>query len=401
MSLTDPEGNKAGGSTGRYPYTWERYLPSTGLVTKSQSGLLYARNRAGNVRGAKVTLPDNTIWRKPTSYSRNIIKFTGKPYSQRWVSGSHKGGYLNSMTSDIVDGIPIQNEFLPMLFVGYAYPEYIYNDRAQAITECLMKIGDGKANLAESLVTYKQTVDMFASTASSLFKALIHAKRGQWGAIPKDFGLGKKGGAAGHFLQFQYGWKPLMQDIHDLYEDVRDAGKPKSLLITARRVVRGNHSYKQKSTRLFEGRVADWTTTSSYSTTCHLTGKLSDIWLRRGTQYGLNNPAALAWELVPWSFVVDWAMPIGNVLQAFTAPAGLDFVSGYTSARIQGRRIASISGPNVGPAVQGSPSEHMTERFSFRRDALPGWPSPLPYVKSPLSTTHTLNALALLRQLLK
>lgn len=400
MSLSDPDGNKPGGRNIYGKYTYERYLPSQGLTRAEKTMQLAARNRSGNTTSVPILLAGtSTMWRKPTSFSRNIIKHTPTPYSQYWVSGSHKGGYLHSMTSDIVGNNPKLHEFLPLFpSGGYTQPEYDYNDRARAITECLVKIGDGKANLAESLVTYKQTVDLLATTASSLFKLLLAVKRGQWGSLPKMFRSPSQGGAR-KWLEWQYGWKPLCGDIHAIYSELQSIGLPPALLITARRTIRGDLSYESVSSG-FESRTLNWNTRSRYSTICSLTGKLQDAWLRRGTQFGLGNPAALGWELVPYSFVVDWVLPVGNVLQAFTAPAGLDFVSGYTSAHIEGHKVINISGPAVS-VLTGGASTYTVDRFGFRRDPLLNWPLPLPYVKSPLSTPHTLNALALLRQLLR
>jgi hypothetical protein len=38
---------------------------------------------------------------------------------------------------------------------------------------------------------------------------------------------------------------------------------------------------------------------------------------------GLTNPALVAWELVPYSFVIDWFLPIGNWLTAIAPLVGI------------------------------------------------------------------------------
>jgi len=40
------------------------------------------------------------------------------------------------------------------------------------------------------------------------------------------------------------------------------------------------------------------------------------------SQLGLVNPASLAWELVPFSFVVDWFANVGDFLASFTDTVG-------------------------------------------------------------------------------
>lgn len=44
-------------------------------------------------------------------------------------------------------------------------------------------------------------------------------------------------------------------------------------------------------------------------------------------EFGLENPARLAWDLLPYSFVLDWAFPIGTWLDMQTALCGLSVSS--------------------------------------------------------------------------
>lgn len=48
-------------------------------------------------------------------------------------------------------------------------------------------------------------------------------------------------------------------------------------------------------------------------------------------QMGLVNPALVAWELVPYSFVFDWFIQVGDWLTAQTALAGVDLLSAMVS----------------------------------------------------------------------
>lgn len=401
MSLTDPEGNKPGGVIGYTSYQRKYTYGHTGFVqTENRTVVRYSRNRTSNQsRPVRILPGTNTPWRDPSTYARNIIWHIDAPLTTWYRYGSDRVDTEETMCSQLLGNNPKLHEFLPLFpSGGYDRPVYDYNDYARAITECLIKIGDGKANLAESIATHRQTVNMLADRASDLFRALIAVKRGRWGLVPKQFGFHKPGAAANLLLEYKFGWQPLMGDIKAVYDELASE-EPSAKFISARRVIPG--TVEVTNFQLGgDGRPLDWNTKSNYKTTCHLVGRLSDEWLRRGTQFGLGNPAALAWELVPWSFVVDWAIPIGNVLQAFTAPAGLTFVGGYTSAVTQGRKKIQIGSPSI-PTQWSTGGTYVVERFGFRRDALAGWPMPLPYVKSPYSNSHTLTALALLRQLMK
>ena len=402
MPLLDPKGNKPGThwEPGNFTATYTR--GDTGEKFYGlEYDMRYTRSRASNTASPVRTIPGtNTLWRDPTSFSRDIYWHFPQECSENYIFPG-RVDTLETVSGRFLGNNPKLMEFLPMYPVGgYRNPQYDYNDRARAVTECLGKIADGKANLSESLATYRQTADMLWDTSSGLLKALLAVKRGQFSAVPSHLGLNTPKGAAGKLLEWRYGWKPLAGEVFAI-ADLLGNMIPENRLITARRTVRGSLQYE--SSAVYTGqhnRFVEWSTKSDYSTTCQLTGLASESWLRSANQFGLVNPMQLAWELVPWSFVVDWFMPIGNVLSALTASAGLDFVGGYTSCRIHGKKDIKIGQTNH-PAVQGGPTSYRTERSGFTRSRLFGWPLPLPYVKSPFSNEHSQNALALLLQLRK
>ena len=109
-------------------------------------------------------------------------------------------------------------------------------------------------------------------------------------------------------------------------------------------------------------------------------------------QLGLLNPASIAWELVPYSFVLDWFSNIGQVLGQFTAFAGLDTsrVSWTYKSAMQRREWITYSPENViqydGPTF----NSYCLQRFV-------GIPTVLPtiYPYKGLSVTRGLTAIAL------
>jgi len=120
------------------------------------------------------------------------------------------------------------------------------------------------------------------------------------------------------------------------------------------------------------------------------------------SQMGLLNPAEVAWELTPWSFVVDWFVPVGNVLEALTARVGVTFIDGFTSWKVESTYEDECipSGNVYGPVVVNTQRMYRHNR-GFERSKLTSFPVPGFYYKSPFSSKHALNALALLRQLIR
>lgn len=275
-------------------------------------------------------------------------------------------------------------------------------------------------NLGQDFATLGQTVGMIAGTATRVAGAIHDLKHGNipgavnklWsGANPK---FRPRGGPkpsrdlASNWLELQYGWKPLLGDVRDSMEALAKF----NLGNTYVRRVSGVGRVTNETTTLsnsFEG-VALGTPVNTtvvtesfakiglrYSVDSHLTSFLA--------QTGFTNPINLAWELLPYSFVVDWFLPIGAYLQTLSAWDGLRFVDGF---QIQlTRQRASVTVSYSGHPPGSSPASYnITERGQmvrewviFNRSKLTSFPSGrFPEFKSPFSVSHALNAVALLRQ---
>jgi hypothetical protein len=134
---------------------------------------------------------------------------------------------------------------------------------------------------------------------------------------------------------------------------------------------------------------------------CELGAVLDNPSLAYLNTFGLINPLSIAWELVPWSFAIDWFVPVGKTLEAVTATVGLIFNGGritehrkYVTVRnyVPGRRTAWRVCENTGNYIE--------EGFGFSRTALTAFPHPMFYADlTPYSTTRALNALALVHGL--
>ena len=95
-------------------------------------------------------------------------------------------------------------------------------------------------------------------------------------------------------------------------------------------------------------------------------------------------------------------MPVGNVLEALTARAGLNFVGGSKSYQTGSTTSVVATRSNWGSAPLDTAGHWTAETFALNRIKYGGWPVPFLYVnESPFSTPRALNALALWRQSLK
>lgn len=121
--------------------------------------------------------------------------------------------------------------------------------------------------------------------------------------------------------------------------------------------------------------------------------------LSEANQLGLINLPANIWELLPGSFIADWALDIGNYLERLPALCGLQIVdSGYSTFRRVGGTISASVGSDyyTTRSLELEPLEF--EASSYQRSP---WPNPAP-VWTPavrLSTNRLIDAAALFRTL--
>lgn len=199
------------------------------------------------------------------------------------------------------------------------------DDHRQAITECLLKLNRGKVDYGQYLGEAISTANSLAFRASDFLAALRAIKRGR---VPQGFGARRLtgDGLADLYLEWKFGWAPLASDIYNLMGQALnglDAGPP---LIHAKRVTYATRNGMHRPNGYKEG---PWS--ASFRNVCSLWAKMSDIYAWKSQGRGLENPLSLGWEFVPYSFAIDWFVPVGDCLEAMTASAGLSFVDGYHS----------------------------------------------------------------------
>lgn len=162
-----------------------------------------------------------------------------------------------------------------------------------------------------------QACRMISSAAIRIARALSRARRGEWwGAeealvggivVPRQLNYRKR--AAQNWLELQYGWRPLLNDV---YEGARTLAH--LLDDPLQQTVRAKRSFRTPNL------VRTTSPNSCFFGTSHLIeGKTIKAVIRElniAKLTGLTNPETILWEKLPWSFVADWFIPIGNYLEA-------------------------------------------------------------------------------------
>lgn len=286
-----------------------------------------------------------------------------------------------------------------------------------AIGKMLNDLKDQTTNLGVAIGEGRQTANLYLDAAKRIASAGRSLRQGNLAGAASAFaGISvsrkqdvnyrqewkKKGplAFANGWLQLQYGWKPHLSDIWGSLEFLAN----KLHRMPRYRVSKGGSKTVTTTTIVPPGGLGfgDLTTVSNQY-------DLKIIIYYSGSEnhdpssLGLTNPLSIAWELVPWSFVVDWMLPVGNYLNNLDATYGLNFVKGCKTRFFRGRTTIAefgVSGQTATDIVSNiSTVLQVRETVHCVRSKLTGFPSvPPPKLKSPYSPMHLANATALLFQ---
>lgn len=344
-----------------------------------------------------IKLPNGEHWRPVADYVCGYI--TIRRNSGTTIRGDDNGGYILEIEGD--SGVsPYFGPFVTTInsnkrIAPAAMPTNVKNRLA---TELMVKVGSRKASYGETLAESKKTVNHLAKTTVSLLTALQAARKGDWWAAAKALGIRikevKSGVApASRWMEYQYGWMPLVNDIYDTTELLRKGFREKKHLMANVRVLRDTDHTDTMSAMEHKQRSFGNSTVSYVGKVYY---QIDDSTLSRLAQMGLINPLEVAWAIAPFSFMVDWVLPLGPMLEALGARFGVTFVDGYFGTRVNG--VYSTGYSRNGPLIR---DEHRTraEVFTYSRDKLTAFPVPGFYYKSPFSSTHLTTATAMTRQL--
>jgi len=290
---------------------------------------------------------------------------------------------------------PVQFPTLPP--IGYV--------RDQAIIKALKKLKDQNVNLALAYAEKEKTAAMMLSTAKSLSGAVRAIKKGDVKGACRAVRVPNKGPSRiptpkgadvpKRWLELQYGWKPLLSDVHGSARALADlvTSDPTSTRITVKGYAKSKELAFESITGNFEYSIF-----TKYFKSC---GVRLDYYpssaqgLMQASALGLTNPFDLAWELIPFSFMVDWFIPIGDVLNVMDAALPFDFLGGYITENVEARQ-QNLCAPAIGGSLNGTgygeAYRHASQRISLSSSPFPSLSFSLP--KSP-SNANVASALSI------
>lgn len=215
-----------------------------------------------------------------------------------------------------------------------------------------------RAQIGATIAEYKSSFDMIGSRANQLFRSYRAFKRGRFRQglaelrIPplqkhKNKTWNRPREASSLWLEYWFGWSPLVNDIYTAVDTLQSPVPNITIKASSgTRVVRrrnassgGLHDKRECSVlcvHKVQGQV-----------------RVSNPNLFEANRLGLINPVAIAWELVPFSFLVDWFIPIGNFLEGWTDTAGLEFSNMFRTRFLRGESDYTMTANTGTPYFRG------------------------------------------------
>lgn len=440
-------------SSGKYARVMVGTDPGTKLAIFRNQPLTVKRlrpsNRAWRRKSPNVALKANVndlrYWKQSGDLQGNVFCGISDNATGTWNSNPPLGGGT-SYGNIFLDGFATDDDLSVLGFsnvwnldIGSPVdPQNLEIEYASQIDELsyialkrhYAKIQNQKIDLATETSQAMQTVNMIIDLSARLGKAFLALKKlNVILAFETLFPTSRKE-LANDYLVYQYGIKPLLGDVVGAAEHLAE------YVLKARPVKSNGHAQKSYNfdetfdfndghivnRRLIRKKVDIRVKYSSIF-------EISDDLARQAAQLGFTNPANVIWELVPFSFVADWFLPIGDFLSALTSVNGLAIKESYKTVFItvtefyqesRGRLDEGSGTVTESPidqyplyTIKGSDRiaddgylwwrqghrQSSCSTLYCHREVIPLPDVPTPRFKSPISTVHLAEALALFSQL--
>lgn len=207
-----------------------------------------------------------------------------------------------------------------------------------AVAACRNKLNSklGEASMwMVNILEREKTVSMLAGYLTKLRRGYRAVRKGRFKEANRLLGFPKGKVSrdkqfADNLLAYKFGIKPLFQDIFAAVETLQNP-LPNRTVSSSGRGIRtaGENIFPPRN-----GTSSDWEMWE-YSVRSGFKIEISNPDLFLANQLGLVNPATVVWETIPFSFLIDWLIPVGDFLNSMTATLGLTLSQGWTTVAVK------------------------------------------------------------------
>lgn len=366
--------------------------PITGPFTRSESFL--GNPNSYGFRPQWVTY-SRTWYRQRRPYNRPLTFTYQRKQVMKFEVGYSKSSYRS--TSNCA-------AFAPNSTSSW-FPN-VYN---KAYAKFINKLKPDTAGLGINLAQKQQAIDMISARSLQLIRFIRELKAFRLGNAAKELGIDpkllkrnkklKRGSKnfANNFLEVHFGWSPLLGDIGSSV-DVLQSGVPPCFIRVSQK---GSAKTSSLSESLYGKTFYRSTVSVSYSIGATVTVSNPNLFL--ANQLGFVNPALIAYDAIPFSFVLNWFVNVEQFLSSFSDLWGLTLSDQYIVSHSEVNSSEDEYLLRVGPTNRSEKGIYAEYRTVSTYRNLGSIPGPALRIRSPwtVSPTRGLTAISLLIQKLK
>lgn len=200
---------------------------------------------------------------------------------------------------------------------------------AQALTRFRGKVAGGGASLGVTLASWRSSRDMIVNRLKPVgdLAAKRIAKGTRRVRILRD--KGQREPLANQVLETEFGWRPLFEDLTAAFT-VLCSEYPRPLFVGA------------KGDAVYHGSFYDWPGVDtlyqvSARANCRISAQVvvenPNLWMLG--RLGLLNPAAIVWDIIPWSFLVGMVTNVNQLVNGFYPYPGLNMVNASSTTTLK------------------------------------------------------------------
>ena len=375
-------------------------------------------NRADIVKNSPGSI---AVWRAPLPYTAELT--TSDPGECR-----HIVSYTNGKTF-VEEGKMMVNTASPAFAITSKQLYTIFPSSADvdvAVIRARNNVADRVASFGESLAELIKTLDGLKDLASQIDSFIAAALAKDYNKVADSLGIPRKirkhrravirynklgvPTVSNAFLCWNFGLSPIISDMVSLAIAMGE-GKPLRIVGKGQYKTRANQKHNvtisQTCTMPYAGvpYTVNFRRMQKAGVRVRLDYEVSIERLRDLTSFGLLDAPATLWALAPYSFLVDFVLPVSEVLRSLTATFGLTFKGGSATRYVRiGDKFQNVVYPRKDQvancatlSMRGSVGD--LEGMKMVRSVFTNDPNPVTlWVKDPLHAFSAATVFSLLGQ---
>lgn len=199
-----------------------------------------------------------------------------------------------------------------------------------AITDAFSKVGDQTAQSLVILAEGEKTIKSFVDIFTRLIRIGRALRKWDVGYLRKQLSAKE---LSNRWMEGRYAIRPVVYDMCDVVKALKKRGVARPLRQTSRGGFNDQSTVDQSGVLVYTGFATSY---KALKVTQRIISARSGVLtainkISEATIWGLDRPFEAMWELVPFSFVVDWFFNVGKTIAAWTPKWGLSSLASWVT----------------------------------------------------------------------